>query len=134
VRAVLDVNVLISAVLSPRSTCAELLQLVRDGDIELVTSPGLLDELHRTLSRRKFRSRATDEDVTEYVDELRELAETRPDAAAMPGITRDPKDDYLVALALAAGVDALVSGDKDLLAVDVVRVLTPREAVEAMHR
>jgi predicted nucleic acid-binding protein len=54
----------------------------------------------------------------------------------MIGATRDAKDDYLVALAVAAGVGALVSGDKDLLAVDpaVVRVLTPREALGEMGR
>jgi predicted nucleic acid-binding protein len=28
---------------------------------------------------------------------------------------RDPGDDYLVALALAANADAIVTGDKDLL-------------------
>jgi predicted nucleic acid-binding protein len=47
---------------------------------------------------------------------------------------RDPADDYLVELARTARVDALVSGDKDLLVVDpaVVRVLTPREALREM--
>lgn len=44
---------------------------------------------------------------------------------------RDPDDDYLVELARIAKVDVLVSGDKDLLALDerIVRVLTPREAL-----
>jgi len=44
-------------------------------------------------------------------------------------VTRDPKDDYLVALALGADADAITSGDDDLhAATDLgVEVLTPRE-------
>ena len=36
------------------------------------------------------------------------------DPPAQPGLTPDPKDDYIVALARAAGVDFIVSGDRHL--------------------
>ncbi len=47
----------------------------------------------------------------------------------MPGLTADPDDDYLVALARAAGADYLVSGDRHLLELTDPEppVLTPRE-------
>ena len=51
------------------------------------------------------------------------------DAPAQPGLTADPDDDYLVALAREAGADFLVSGDQHLTGlVDAVPpVLTPRQ-------
>jgi uncharacterized protein len=51
-----------------------------------------------------------------------------------PAVCRDPGDDYLVALARAAVVAALVTGDRDLLEVDDIgiAVITPRELVERL--
>ena len=56
------------------------------------------------------------------------MAETPPRLTAIPGIVRDPKDDYLMAHAILGRVDFLVTGDRDLLAldgeVDPLRILT----------
>jgi predicted nucleic acid-binding protein len=54
-----------------------------------------------------------------------------PDPVA---VTRDPNDDYLVALAIAAQADALVSGDRDLtdLQDPPVSVLTPRTFLDRL--
>jgi predicted nucleic acid-binding protein len=51
-------------------------------------------------------------------------------------VTRDPADDYLLALALTAEASAIVSGDADLteLASAPVTVLTPRAFLEALGR
>ena len=132
----LDANVLISAVLSATGPCADLLRLVRAGRVDAVVSPGLLEELNGVLFRAKFARLLPRDAAQRYLEELPTLCRLIPDARAVPGVTRDPQDDYLVALAVAAGVDVLVSGDKDLLAVDpaVVRVLTPREALGELGR
>lgn len=60
---------------------------------------------------------------------MRRLGEWHADIVNPPTVTRDPKDDYLVALALAARVEAITTGDDDLhAATDLgVEVLTPRE-------
>lgn len=54
------------------------------------------------------------------------------DPVDVPAITRDPKDDYLVALALRERVDALVSGDRDLLdaGLGAPPIWSPREAAD----
>jgi len=49
VRAVLDPNVLISALLSPAGAPAELFTRWFAGEFELVVSPALLEELERAL-------------------------------------------------------------------------------------
>ena len=66
--------------------------------------------------------------------ELSAVAIMANDSPDPPRVTRDPGDDYLVALAVAAGADALVSGDRDLadLTDGGVTVLTPRALVELL--
>jgi putative PIN family toxin of toxin-antitoxin system len=54
-RAVLDVNVLISALLSRTGTPAGLLLAWQDGRFELIVSPGLLAEFTRALTYPKLR-------------------------------------------------------------------------------
>jgi len=116
VRAVLDPNVLISALLSPRGAPARTLRSWLDGGFELVASPTLLAELERALAYPKLRRRIPHEDGQAFVEVIRRSAAVVDDAPE-PGVisSRDPGDDYLLALAISERA-ALVSGDKDLLA------------------
>lgn len=128
-RIVFDPGVLISAFISRRGTPADALDRWRDGEFDLVVSPALLDELQRVLLRRKFRRYATEEDVRVFVSALGQEAVMVEDPPPSPEpVTDDPKDEYLVLLARAAGADALVSGDVHLtrLAVEPP-VVTPAE-------
>ncbi len=131
---ILDANVLVSAAMSPHSTCAQLLRAVRRRQLDCAASPTLLGELEKALASRKVSARVSAKQAGRYIDELRTLCEMTPDAGGATGATRDPKDDYLVALALAVGADLLVSGDKDLLDAGLVKpvVVTPRDAVERL--
>jgi putative PIN family toxin of toxin-antitoxin system len=127
VRAVLDANVLISAVLAPAGAPAKLLRLWLDGAYELVVSPRLLAELDRALAYPKLRARVPAQDATELLELLERHAEVVPDPLGYPQTVRssDPGDDYLIALAAAEGA-MLVSGDSHLLAIaDDVPVLSP---------
>ena len=131
---ILDVNTLISAVLTPRGPSAELIRAVRRGDVESVVSPTLLAELRGVLSRPKFRRYASVEQVGRYVAELEQLCRLAPDPPVQVRRTRDPDDEYLIALALSVSADLLVSGDKDLLDAGLRSpvVVTPRQAVERL--
>jgi putative PIN family toxin of toxin-antitoxin system len=106
--------VLISALLSPRGAPARLYLLWLSGDFELAVCPHLLEELEAVLRRPKFRDVVTLEEAEEFVEVVGRGAMTFDDPLITEGISRDPTDDYLVALARAAGADYLVSGDKDL--------------------
>ena len=48
-RVVLDTNVIVSALLSPRGTQGRILERLIDGAFELILSPKLLEELKRSL-------------------------------------------------------------------------------------
>ena len=70
-RVVLDPNVLVSALITPRGASAQLLVELRGGAFELVTSPLLLDELADVLGRPKLRRYVTEEEGAEFVELIR---------------------------------------------------------------
>jgi putative PIN family toxin of toxin-antitoxin system len=113
VRAVLDVNVLISGIIA-RGTPARILEAWRSGSFELVVSPMLLDELAGTLRNPKLAGRVTPGDATAFVQLLERASTVSADPPDRPPRSRDPGDDYLLALAESARA-LLVSGDVDLL-------------------
>jgi putative PIN family toxin of toxin-antitoxin system len=114
-RAVLDPNVLISALLAPEGAPARVLLAWVDGAFELVVSPKLIAELERVLTYPKLSSRITPHDAAELLDWLDRSAIGAEDPAETPAPVRDEDDEYLLALAIAERA-LLVSGDKDLLA------------------
>jgi uncharacterized protein len=101
---------------------------------DMIISPKLLAELDRTLRRDRFRDRVTLADVDDLVDELRRSAQHVDDPAHPPPLSRDPGDDYLIALALHANTDVLISGDRDLtdLVDPPVRILTARDLLDEL--
>ena len=114
-RAVLDPNVLVSALLSREGTPARLLRRWRAGELDVVVSELLLDELVRVLAYPKLAERiplAARHSLMQLLLREATVADDAPDA---PARARDPGDDYLLALAEARRA-ILVSGDGDLLA------------------
>ena len=132
-RAVLDPNVVISGVLSFRGAPADVLRAVAGGEFELIASQTLLDELERALAYPKLRRHISEAHAAELVRWVAGNAtmvidpETDP-----PAHSRDPGDDYLIALASAHRA-ALVSGDKHLLALEgEIPVFSPRAFLDLL--
>lgn len=102
------------------------------GIIELFTSPVLLEELEDVLSRQKFvkRLEAAQVTVRELVEGYSALANVIDAAPIEPVILSDPDDDAVLACALAADAEIIVSGDSDLLDLKEhqdIRILTATE-------
>jgi len=133
-RAVLDPNVLISGLITPRGASAALIREFRSGAFEIVVSDHLLDELSRVLRRPKFRRYVTDEDVEAFLDMLRTEGTHAPDPPLAEVPTGpDPDDEYLIALARTQRVDALVSGDPHLLRLSpAIPVFGPRAFLDRL--
>ncbi len=114
-RAVVDVNVLVSAARTPNGFCGGLLEAAIDGRWQPVVSMMLFEELEDVLARPAFTDRIGQEAVDRFLAGLLAIAEWAEDPQGPRDVlTRDPDDDYLLALARAADVDVLVSGDRDL--------------------
>jgi putative PIN family toxin of toxin-antitoxin system len=128
VRAVVDVNVLLSGVLSAKGPSAEILRASRDGLFELLVSEMLLAELQRTLGYPKLRKRIPPEKAAAFANWVRGHATLAEDPVSPPPVgSRDPDDDYLLALAISRRA-YLVTADRDLLALsDDLPILTPAQ-------
>ena len=127
-RVVLDVNVLISGILSAKGPSAEILRASRDGLCELVISETLLAELDRALGYPKLRKRIPPEKAAAFATWLRDHGTLVEDPQhPSPVESRDPDDDYLLALAISRRA-YLVTGDQDLLVLsDDLPIFTPAQ-------
>jgi putative PIN family toxin of toxin-antitoxin system len=134
VRVVVDPGVFVSALLSNRGAPDALTRVWADGGFEVVVSPNLLAELSRVLERPHIARTVPVARVRTLVRALEAGAIALEDPNDPPAVTRDPEDDYLVALARAASAHFIVSGDRDLLEADVrPPVLTPRELLRLLQ-
>ena len=131
-RVLLDTNVLISYLLTPRrdNPILTILQGAFSGKFVLLMPALLLEELARALRRKRYLAeRITEEEMHEFMDLLLVVSETIPlISEAIPAVTRDAKDDYLLAYALVGQADYLVTGDKDLLSLsqfENLKLLSP---------
>ena len=133
-RAVLDTNVLVSALISPGGPSAALLLELRAGAFELVVSPALLAELRDVLARPKFGPYVTEAEAHAYVELVEHEAAIHQDPPPSgEALSADPDDEYLIDLARAAGGDVLVSGDAHLLDLrGVVPVMTPAQFLASL--
>lgn len=114
-RAVVDTNVWISAVLNPAGAPAAVRTALRQRRFTLVSSEPLLAELATVLARPRFARRygITPADIAVLVALLRERAEVVSVSGALH-LCRDPDDDMVIETALNGRADALVTRDDDL--------------------
>ncbi len=134
-RAVIDTNVLVSGLLWHGAPHV-LLERVRDGALGLVSSTALLTELESVIHRAKFDLVLTRSDTSREraLAEVRQLAEVIEPPPLPQPVCRDPDDDAVLALALAARVDLIVSGDDDLLAMGSYADIPIVDAAQAVQR
>ena len=129
-RAVLDTNVVISALLFARGRVSWLRSAVRTGAVVPVVSRVTVLELVRVLEYPKFALSRNDRE--ELLADFLPFAEVFPGPVPSLGSAkcRDADDHVFLELAMAAGADAVVTGDADLLALagnTEVPILAPAE-------
>jgi len=117
VRLVIDTNVMISGLLW-HGAPHRLIEQTHSGAVSVVSSPALLEELAEVMAREKFagilaRSGYTAARLLEDLQRVVPLV--TPPPLPVP-VCRDPDDDAVLAVAVAAQADLIVSGDDDLLA------------------
>lgn len=118
--------------LSPSGAPADVLRAVLVGEVIAVVSPRLVEELTSVLARPKFRRWISLSDAEEFAGAVAARAELHADVPRPRPATRDPDDDYLVALSERSGAQ-LVTGDADLLDADLhPPALSPRALLELL--
>ena len=106
----LDTNVLVSG-FSTRGLCADLIRLVL-AEHELVVGEVVLRELKRVLTRKIELPAKTIQEIIAFLEQ--QTVQPTPKAVSSIPV-RDEDDQWVLASALAAKVEVLVTGDKDLL-------------------
>jgi len=111
-RAVLDTNVLISAIISdgkPR----ELLKKGTANQFSIVTSNLILKELITVLRRPKFKT--PEDEIQKIIIALLRSSEVIKVKSKFTEVKEDPKDDMIINTAYDGRADVIVSGDSHLL-------------------
>ena len=133
-RLVPDTNTLVSGFLWGGHP-GRLLEAGRGPGVHLFTSTEIVRELADVLARPKFAPMLAQAGV-EVAELLRRFAALAQPIASppipVPAALRDPKDAPVLACAVAARADAIVSGDKDLLSMNSfagIPIMTVREAL-----
>ena len=134
---VVDTNVLVSAFLW-QGKPGRLIELAAENEIHLFTSRSLLDELAATLGKKKLAKpvAATGLTVEQMLRDYRRLATLVTTRQLAQRVSRDPDDDSLLACALAAGADLIVSGDDDLIVLkryQDIPIATPTQALQVIE-
>ena len=131
-RIVLDTNILISALITKGTPPDQLYQAWLRGEIELVTSTAQMAEVADVLARprlRKFLDAGEAAAIVENIDTRALIPDDPPDVDLSP----DPKDNPILAAAIAGKADLIVSGDKKhMLAlgeVEGIPIVTARDAL-----
>ena len=135
-RAVIDNNVLVSGLLWG-NTPGRVLAAVAEGHVQIFLSEELLAELREVLRRRKFAARLalkelTPETALAKVQASARLVPASPIPAPPP--LRDPDDLAVLACAISAAVDVIITGDKDLLTLKSFQGIPIIDAAEALKR
>ena len=131
-RLVLDTNIVVSGILwggRPRL----FLTAAENDAADLFTSTPMLDELAMVLIRQKMKGKvaATGRNPDRIINVYAELCTLVTPASLQP-IAPDPDDDWVIATAIAAKADLIVTGDKPFLSVGEaagVRIVTVAQAL-----
>jgi putative PIN family toxin of toxin-antitoxin system len=124
-RLVIDTNIIISQLFWPNSLPRKAFRKALSVGTLLI-SEETLEELMDALGRKKFESYLSAEEKQYFLHQLSFIVEIVPHVTSIKAC-RDPKDDKFLSLAMSGKADTLLTGDKDLLALDPfgdIRILT----------
>lgn len=130
-KVVFDTNILISTLLVKVGTQAKLLRFSQKGTYQILLSQDIFTELNRVLHYPRIRKAfplLTEADIKKYMIELKVLGLMVKKLPHLAVIKQDPKDDHILACAVAGKADYIVTGDRHLLDLNIFRnisILTP---------
>ena len=131
-RAVLDANVMISALIQPKGPSGRILtSLLERNYFELVVSPTILAEVRRSLSYSKVRKyiKTSAEDLDLWVASIELIAQPVDGNLRIHAVAADPDDNKYIEAAVEGLAQFIVTGDKHLLTLksyENIRIVTPR--------
>jgi hypothetical protein len=138
-KAVLDTNLFISALLTAKGNPAKILNRWKAGSFDLVISLPILKEIKRVILYPKIRKRLnwTDVEINEFLLGLAQFGFMVSGEAKIDVIKDDPTDNKYLACALEGNADYIVTGDQHLLKVKEykgTKIIPPKEFLEILKK
>lgn len=140
-RVLLDANIFISYLLNPQKPGAlrAIMRAAFEGELTFLLPEALLAEFVNKIPQKPFLAdRINAEELQQFVNLIHQVGEVVPVIREeIPAVTRDPKDDYLLAYGMVGEADYLVTGDEDLLVlgqVGTLTIITPRDFVAVLKK
>lgn len=136
--AVIDTNVLVSGFanyLRPTNTTRMLITAWQQQQFALIVSEHILAELSRTLQKPYFRRLLSEEDSAAAILLVRKHAVVAPITTAVTGIASHPEDDAILATAVSAQANYVVTGDTMLLRLGTyqgITIISPRAFLDLL--
>ncbi len=129
-RVIIDTNIWISFLIGKE--LQDLKELIVDEKVKVITTEQSINEFRLVTSRDKLKKYFDQDKVTELISLLDILAD-KIKIKKIDKVCRDPKDDFLLALAKESRANYLITGDKDLLDIKVygqTKILTVKQFKE----
>ncbi len=137
-RAVLDTNVIVSALIRPEGPPGQVLARLVDDAFVLVLSPALVDELRHSLRRPRVRKYVDlpGREIEARIAQLETLADPVAGKLQLKVAVRDPGDLMVLAAVVEGRADHVVTGDADLLTLGEhqgIAIVTPRAFLDFLN-
>ena len=116
-RVIIDTNVWISFLIGKH--LKGLNKIISSGTIQIITCKEQISELSEVFKKPKIRKIFTHYQINEFFELLDDCAEVISIKSNVD-ICRDPKDNYLLSLAIDANAHFLITGDNDLLILQTI--------------
>jgi putative PIN family toxin of toxin-antitoxin system len=113
-KVVFDTNILASGAIRATGTVSTIVDSWRSGQFKVIVSSPIIDELGRTFQKPYFRRYLTDTRSARFLQLLRKRATVSAITVSVQGIATHPEDDVILATAISAKADYLVTGDSKL--------------------
>lgn len=141
IRAVIDVNVLVSSVIGPLGNSRKVLLAWDKSLFDVIISSGIIRELEEKLKLPRITKHFNKNSASD-IYWLKELLKTQSEIISIPSneiesITGDPEDDYVLETAAKGRVDYLITGDiklKNLKKYKNVKILSPKDFIKILRR
>ncbi len=132
-RIVIDTNILVSAILTPKGNPAQILKLVLEEKLNLIISPAILEETQQVLCYPKLvklmkKNKITKKEVYSFLEKMSKVAVITPGKLVIDAIPDDPADNKILACGLEGEVDYIISGDRHLTDLKIfqgIKIINP---------
>lgn len=132
-KVVLDANVLLSGLVIGSAAPAQIIAMWEEDMFDICVSERILDGVSRALNKPYWRKRLDIQLLERRLSNVRSLVKPVKPVDDVHGIAEDDEDDLVLATAVAARADYLVTGDKYLLRIGEFRgipIVSPRDFLD----